>query len=123
MSKENLRVALSLTEQVISLTRGNQWEKYLHGELLTVKYELQRQIGLVDADAPPSDAPEATPPKPYNPNAENTYKVEELSTVGWTQFGKGGLTKEEAQKQVTNLYDVEGYAPDRVRVVVDGQKG
>ena len=122
MSQESLRVALSLTEQVIGLTKGNQWEKYLHGELLTVKYELQRQIGLVDADAPPSDVPEATPPKPYNPDAENTYKVEALSTVRRTQFGKGGLTKEEAQKQVSNLYDVEGYAPDRVRVVVDGQR-
>ena len=87
MSQESLRVALSLTEQVIGLTKGNQWEKYLHGELLTVKYELQRQIGLVDADAPPSDVPEATPPKPYNPDAENTFKVDEVSRVGWTQFG------------------------------------
>ena len=72
MSQESLRVALSLTEQVIGLTKGNQWEKYLHGELLTVKYELQRQIGLVDADAPPSDVPEATPPTPVKQHTHHT---------------------------------------------------
>ena len=83
--------------------------------------------GQVSAEAPPADVPPVvvTPPPvatPPNPPKENTYRVEELSTVGWTQFGDGGLTKEEAQKQVTNLYDHEGYAPDRVRVVVDGQR-
>ena len=55
----------------------------------------------------------------------NTYRIEEETTAGWTVVDPKEtvkLTKEEAQEKIDALIRTQGYAPYRVRVVVDGQK-
>lgn len=49
-----------------------------------------------------------------------TYRIEELDTTGWVlveDFQK--LNKEVAMEKLNNLI-AEGYNPNRLRVVVDG---
>ena len=55
----------------------------------------------------------------------NTYRIEEETTAGWTVVDPKEtvkLTKEEAQEKIDALIRTQGYAPYRVRVVVDGQR-
>jgi len=44
MNKEDLTIALDKVKEVIDITNGNSYEKYLHQHLTSVYYELQRQI-------------------------------------------------------------------------------
>jgi len=44
--KEKLCIALQQVENLISLLKGNQYEKYLTSKLTSVYYEIQRQISL-----------------------------------------------------------------------------
>jgi|DEB0MinimDraft_6_1074348.scaffolds.fasta_scaffold78660_3 hypothetical protein len=44
--KEKLCIALQQVENLISLLKGNQYEKYLTFKLTSVYYEIQRQISL-----------------------------------------------------------------------------
>mgnify|MGYP005713417913 CR=1 FL=1 len=48
--KERMLKALTLINEVQSLTKDNQFEKYLHQHLIVVEYELQRQLSLINAD-------------------------------------------------------------------------
>ena len=55
----------------------------------------------------------------------NTYRIEEETTAGWVVVDPKdtvALTKEDAQSKIDSLLKSQGYAPDRVRVVVDGQR-
>ena len=53
----------------------------------------------------------------------NTYRIEEEVTTGWTTISKQTehLTKAKAQEIYKNLIEREGYNPERLRFVVDGQ--
>ena len=42
--------ALTLVNDVQTLTKDNQFEKYLHQHLIVVEYELQRQLRLINED-------------------------------------------------------------------------
>jgi len=44
--REKLCIALQQVENLISLLKGNQYEKYLTFKLTSVYYEIQRQISL-----------------------------------------------------------------------------
>ena len=48
--KERMLKALTLINEVHSLTKDNQFEKYLHQHLIVVEYELQRQLRLINED-------------------------------------------------------------------------
>ena len=48
--KERMLKALALVNDVQSLTKDNQFEKYLHQHLIVVEYELQRQLRLINED-------------------------------------------------------------------------
>ena len=48
--KERMLKALSLINDVQTLTKDNQFEKYLHQHLIVVEYELQRQLRLINED-------------------------------------------------------------------------
>ena len=48
--KERMLKALTLINEVQSLTKDNQFEKYLHQHLIVVEYELQRQLRLINED-------------------------------------------------------------------------
>ena len=43
-----LLLALYQVEGVMKLIEGNEYEKYMHVPLSTVKYELKRQLSLLD---------------------------------------------------------------------------
>jgi len=53
----------------------------------------------------------------------NTYCIEEETTSGWTLADKTaqGLSKEDAKIMIDALIN-DGSLPDRIRVVVDGQR-
>ncbi len=42
--KEKLLFALTQIENVVKLTKDNEWKMYLYNHLSTVKYELERQL-------------------------------------------------------------------------------
>ena len=69
--------------------------------------------------APVAVAPVAIPPR----KKANTYSVLINDTTGWLPASDNStkLSKADANQQYLNLMDVEGYAPDRIKVVVDGQ--
>ena len=46
--KERMLKALALVNDVQTLTKDNQFEKYLHQHLIVVEYELQRQLSLIN---------------------------------------------------------------------------
>mgnify|MGYP005738381521 FL=1 len=48
--KERMLKALTLVNDVQTLTKDNQFEKYLHQHLIVVEYELQRQLRLINED-------------------------------------------------------------------------
>ena len=48
--KERMLKALTLINDVQTLTKDNQFEKYLHQHLIVVEYELQRQLRLINED-------------------------------------------------------------------------
>ena len=48
--KERMLSALTLINEVQTLTKDNKFEKYLHQHLIVVEYELERQLSLIRAD-------------------------------------------------------------------------
>jgi len=46
--QEKLIIALNQVENLITLLKGNEWEQYLLTKLITVKYELERQLTNLD---------------------------------------------------------------------------
>ena len=101
--------ALASLEKTIELTDETS---PAYASLISARDDLKSKLSNVTI----------TPPNPYNPQGENTYRVEEEQTAGWAVVDNGsGLTKPEAQELVQRLYD-DGYAPNRVRILVDGQR-
>lgn len=43
-NETKLHLALMQTNNIISLIKGNEWEKYMYSHLHSVKVELERQI-------------------------------------------------------------------------------
>jgi len=50
----------------------------------------------------------------------NTYRIEELDTTGWVMVEKYEKLPRDKAKQVVDQLIVDGYNPNRLRVVVDG---
>ena len=48
--KERLLKALVHINEIQTLIKDNQFEKYLQDHLIVVEYELQRQLSLINAD-------------------------------------------------------------------------
>ena len=48
--KERMLKALVHFNDIQSLIKDNQFEKYLQDHLIVVEYELQRQLSLINAD-------------------------------------------------------------------------
>ena len=48
--KERMLKALVHINDIQSLIKDNQFEKYLQDHLIVVEYELQRQLSLINAD-------------------------------------------------------------------------
>jgi len=103
--------ALASLEKTIELTDETS---PAYASLISARDDLKSRLSNVTVTP--------TPPNPYNSQGENTYRVEEEQTAGWAVVDNGSdLTKPEAQELVQRLYD-NGYAPNRVRILVDGQR-
>ena len=101
--------ALASLEKTIELTDETS---PAYASLISARDDLKSKLSNVTI----------TPPNPYNPQGEKTYSIEEEQTAGWAVVDNGSnLTKAEAQERVQKLYD-NGYAPNRIRIVVDGQR-
>ena len=46
--KTNLILALTQVENIAKLTSDNQWKDYLYSHLSPIKYELERQLTLLN---------------------------------------------------------------------------
>jgi len=46
--QEKLIIALNQVENLITLLKSNEWEQYLFTKLISVKYELERQLTNLD---------------------------------------------------------------------------
>lgn len=46
--KINLILALTQVENIAKLTENNQWKDYLYSHLSPIKYELERQLTLLN---------------------------------------------------------------------------
>ena len=46
--EEKLQLGLIQVENLISLLEDNQWYSYMYPKLSNVKYELERQLSLLD---------------------------------------------------------------------------
>ena len=103
--------ALASLEKTIELTDETS---PAYASLITARDDLKSRLSNVTVTP--------TPPNPYNSQGENTYRVEEEQTAGWAEVENAShLTKTEAQEVVQRLYD-NGFAPNRIRIVVDGQR-
>ena len=47
--KDKLLVARNQIDSLSLLFRGNDWEAYLYSSLITLRYEIDRQINLMEA--------------------------------------------------------------------------
>ena len=47
-TEEKLQLGLIQVENLISLLEDNQWYSYMYPKLSNVKYELERQLSLLD---------------------------------------------------------------------------
>jgi hypothetical protein len=46
--KINLILALTQVENIVKITENNQWKDYLYSHLSPIKYELERQLTLLN---------------------------------------------------------------------------
>ena len=50
--RERLLIALSQVENLGTLLEDNEWKNFLYQHLIPLKYEIQRQIGLITESKP-----------------------------------------------------------------------
>lgn len=140
-----LQVALTSINNVSQLLKDNEQYELIESNLSVVRLLIESQL---ESTVTISTSKAVTTPVPVPlPNIDirvtslesedydttliqsqptiNTYRIEEETTAGWVVVDPKdtvALTKEDAQSKIDSLLKSQGYAPDRVRVVVDGQR-
>lgn len=124
-SQTNLKSAAFTLMGLIALFENDHVNESVRSDLVSVRDNIEKQIEALSIIDETKDAYLAsTPPTiTQEKNMENTYRIEEEVTTGWTLISDKteNLTKEKAKEIVANLIDREGHNPNRLRIVVDGQ--
>ena len=121
-SQTNLKSAAFTLMGLIALFENDHVNESVRSDLVSVRDNIEKQI---DALSIIEDARSAfTPPIATAPKKmENTYRIEEEVTSGWVKVSDQTehLPRDKAKEIISNLIDREGYNPDKLKLVVDGQ--
>lgn len=124
-SQVNLKSATFSLMGLIALFENDHVNESIRSDLVSVRDNIEKQIEALSIIDETKDAYLASTPPTIiqEKNMENTYRIEEEVTTGWTLISDKteNLTKEKAKEIVANLIDREGHNPNRLRIVVDGQ--
>ena len=114
-SRTNLKTAAFNVMGLIALFENDHINESIRSDLVSVRDNIEKQIealSIIDEQ------------KPIQENImANTYRIEEEVTTGWTLISDQteNLSKEKAKEVYQTLIDRDGYNPNRLRIVVDGQ--
>ena len=122
-NKVAIEVALANINSTSQILSDNPSFDVISSNLNAIKLILENQLGESTVTITPDKpvAPVAIPPR--KKAKANTYSVLVNDTTGWLPASDSStkLSKVDANQQYLNLMDVEGYAPDRIKIVADGQ--
>ena len=116
-SRTNLKTATFNVMGLIALFENDHINECIRSDLVSVRDNIEKQIEAL------SIIDEKKPITSQENIMANTYRIEEEVTTGWTLISDQteNLTKDKAKEIYQNLIDREGYNPNRLRIVVDGQ--
>ena len=124
-SQVNLKSATFSLMGLIALFENDHVNESIRSDLVSVRDNIEKQIEALSIIDETKDAYLASTPPTIiqEKNMENTYRIEEEVTTGWVKISEETehLVKDKAREIVQNLIDREGYNPNRLRIVVDGQ--
>ena len=121
-SQTNLKSAAFTLMGLIALFENDHVNESVRSDLVSVRDNIEKQIDALSTIEETRSAftpPIATAPK----KMENTYRIEEEVTSGWVKVSDQTehLPRDKAKEIISNLIDREGYNPDKLKLVVDGQ--
>jgi hypothetical protein len=121
-SQTNLKSAAFTLMGLIALFENDHVNESVRSDLVSVRDNIEKQIdalSTIDETRSAFTPPIATAPK----KMENTYRIEEEVTSGWVRVSDQTehLPRDKAKEIVSNLINREGYNPDKLKLVVDGQ--
>ena len=123
-SRTNLKTATFNVMGLIALFENDHINECIRSDLVSVRDNIEKQIeALSTIEDSKSAYMASTPIITQETTMANTYRIEEEVTTGWTLISDQteNLSKEKAKEIYQNLVDREGYNPNRLRIVVDGQ--
>ena len=123
-SRTNLKTATFNVMGLIALFENDHINECIRSDLVLVRDNIEKQIEALSIIEDSKSAYMAsTPITTQETIMANTYRIEEEVTTGWTLISDQteNLSKEKAKEIYQNLVDREGYNPNRLRIVVDGQ--
>ena len=123
-SQVNLKSATFSIMCLIALYEYDHVNESIRSDLVSVRDNIEKQIEALSIIEDSKSAYMAsTPIITQETTMANTYRIEEEVTTGWTLISDQteNLSKEKAKEIYQNLVDREGYNPNRLRIVVDGQ--
>ena len=123
-SQVNLKSATFSIMGLIALFENDHMNECIRSDLVSVRDNIEKQIEALSIIEDSKSAYMAsTPITTQETIMANTYRIEEEVTTGWTLISDQteNLSKEKAKEVYQNLVDREGYNPNRLRIVVDGQ--
>ena len=123
-SQVNLKSATFSIMGLIALFENDHVNESIRSDLVSVRDNIEKQIEALSIIEDSKSAYMAsTPIITQETTMANTYRIEEEVTTGWTLISDQteNLSKEKAKEIYQNLVYREGYNPNRLRIVVDGQ--
>ena len=123
-SQVNLKSATFSIMGLIALFENDHVNESIRSDLVSVRDNIEKQIEALSIIEDSKSAYMAsTPIITQETTMANTYRIEEEVTTGWVKISEETehLSKDEAKEIVQNLIDRDGYNPNRLRIVVDGQ--